>query len=177
VTKSDYNVGLCSDEYSTTSKSIVLKINRASLTDSAGRNPNRFDFIKKWKAYKIRLREGISAPFEAKVSVILTEKINSDDLKQLLEKPVSIFLERESHLYYLHSKTRCLTGIFSSYVFDGVVATSDQSGGGKGKNVLEYYSYTFTIVSRLHLLSLNKRTRSYITRQENSNTTIEDKTD
>lgn len=177
MTKSDYNVGLCSDEYSTTSKSIVLKINRASLTDSAGRNPNRFDFIKKWKAYKIRLREGISAPFEAKVSVILTEKINSDDLKQLLEKPVSIFLERESHLYYLHSKTRCLTGIFSSYVFDGVVATSDQSGGGKGKNVLEYYSYTFTIVSRLHLLSLNKRTRSYITRQENSNTTIEDKTD
>lgn len=174
MTNNNYNNGFSFVENSTTSKSIVLEISSDSLKDSTSNSQNSFDFVNKWNAYKICLREGISAPFEAKASVILTEKIKPCELKLLLEKPVSIYLGRESNLDYLHVKSRALTGIFSSYVFDGVVATSDKSSGGMGKTVSEYYSYTFTIVSRLHLLSLNKRTRSYIKKEDKSNTSTED---
>ena len=124
MTNNNYNNGFSFVENSTTSKSIVLEISSDSLKDSTSNSQNSFDFVNKWNAYKICLREGISAPFEAKVSVILTEKIKPSELKLLLEKPVSIYLGRESNLDYLHVKSRALTGIFSSYVFDSIYSAA-----------------------------------------------------
>lgn len=132
-----------------------------------------YSVISKGKAYKITLKEGLSAPFEARVSVVFTKIVDINVMQGLLSKLVSIELVRESPVTGKHIPSRHLTGVVLSYTYDGVVATSQKetdtnidSGTldleNSPSNSTDYYSYTFTITSRIQALSLNKRTRTYV---------------
>lgn len=128
----------------------------------SGKDSSECTKISDCKAYKINLQEGLSAPFEAKVSLLVTKKIKSDYLNHLLGKPISIELRRETNLKGMHIGTRKLTGIIVSFVFDGIVATQSSNDASGITTHTDCYSYTLTIVSRMHLLSLNKRTKTYV---------------
>ena len=128
----------------------------------SGKDSSECTKISDCKAYKINLQEGLSAPFEAKVSLLVTKKIKSDYLNHLLGKPISIELRRETNLKEMHIGTRKLTGVIVSFVFDGIVATQSSNDASGITIHTDCYSYTLTIVSRMHLLSLNKRTKTYV---------------
>ncbi len=141
-----------------------IKLLYPSEIDNAysGKDASECTKISDCKAYKINLQEGLSAPFEAKVSLLVTKKIKSDYLNHLLGKPISIELRRETNLKGMHIGTRKLTGVIVSFVFDGIVATQSSNDASGITTHTDCYSYTLTIVSRMHLLSLNKRTKMYV---------------
>ena len=141
-----------------------IKLLYPSEIDNAysGKDASECTKISDCKAYKINLQEGLSAPFEAKVSLLVTKKIKSDYLNHLLGKPISIELRRETNLKGMHIGTRKLTGVIVSFVFDGIIAKQSSSDASGKTTHTDCYSYTLTIVSRMHLLSLNKRTKMYV---------------
>ena len=89
-----------------------IKLLYPSEIDNAysGKDSSECTKISDCKAYKINLQEGLSAPFEAKVSLLVTKKIKSDYLNYLLGK-LFIELRRETNLKGMHIGTRKLTGI------------------------------------------------------------------
>lgn len=123
-------------------------------------------------AYKIKLTEGVSCPFRAKVSVLYNSTLAREDLKKLLGQAVSITIENNSTSdTYKKVTSRALTGFVFSYTFDGMVATSSvdadneallNESDASSDQRIDYYSYSFDIASNVQLLDLNKRTKTYV---------------
>ena len=157
-------------------KQINLTFPLSSEDNSYTNASNVESILSQGKAYKITLKEGLSAPFEARVSVVFTNVVDINVMQEMLAKLVSIELVRESSVLGKHIPSRYLTGVVLSYTYDGVVATSQRETDANSidfdtnsSDSTDYYSYTFTITSRLQAMALNKRTRTYVNISEDKN--------